>query len=273
MRLLYERTEGWAAGLRLAAISLAHHPDPERFVAEFSGSERTVARYLLEEVLEHQTPEVRRLLLGTSLLDRVSGPLADHLTGGSGSERILQELEDANAFVTSLDVARSWFRYHHLFADLLQLELRTIAPDSVGPLHRAAAEWNEDHGDTVEAVRHAQAARDWPQAARLLAASHISLILDGRLSTVRALLEACPLGLGAADPELALVFADIRLRDGAPDDADTFLAAAAEQAATVPAERGDLFELHLASVKLESAAAAETWRAREMRCDHWRLRS
>ena len=84
MRLLYERTEGWAAGLRLAAISLAHHPDPERFVAEFSGSERTVARYLLEEVLEHQTPEVRKLLLGTSLLDRVSGPLADHLTGGSG---------------------------------------------------------------------------------------------------------------------------------------------------------------------------------------------
>ena len=103
-------------------------------------------------------------------------------------------------------------------------------------------------------MRHAQAARDWPHAARLLAASHISLILDGRLSTVRALLEACPLGLGAADPELALVFADIRLRDGAPDDADTFLAAAAEQATTVPAERRDLFELHLASVKLESAS-------------------
>ncbi len=133
--LLHERTEGWAAGLRLAAISLAGHPDPERFVAEFSGSERTVAGYLLAEVLERQPPEVRDLLLRTSVLERVSGPLADALTGGTGSEAMLQSLEDANAFVTSLDVGRSWFRYHHLLADLLQLELRR---SSAGD-HRAAA--------------------------------------------------------------------------------------------------------------------------------------
>ena len=134
--LLYERTEGWAAGLRLAAILLAHHPDPERLVTEFSGSERNVAGYLLAEVLERQPPEVREMLLRTSVLDRVCGPLADFLTGGSGAERMLQELEDANAFVTSLDVGRSWFRYHHLFADLLQLELRRAAPAVVGSLHR-----------------------------------------------------------------------------------------------------------------------------------------
>ena len=160
MALLHERTEGWAAGLRLAAISLAGHPDPERFVREFSGSERTVAGYLLAEVLERQPPEVRELLLRTSVLERVSGPLADVLTGGSGSERILQELEDANAFVTSLDAGRSWFRYHHLFADLLRLELRRTDPGA----HRPAAprrppSGTSEHGDVVEAIRHAQAAR------------------------------------------------------------------------------------------------------------------
>ncbi len=119
LAMLHERAEGWAAGLRLAALSLADHEDPERFAAEFSGSERTVAEYLLAEVLERQPDEVRLLLLRTSVLERVSGPLADVLTGGSGGERMLQQLEEANAFVVSLDAARSWFRYHHLFADLL----------------------------------------------------------------------------------------------------------------------------------------------------------
>ena len=166
MALLHERTEGWAAGLRLAAISLAAHPDPERFVAEFSGSERTVAGYLLAEVLERQPPEVRDLLLRTSVLERVSGPLADALTGGTGSEAILQDLEDANAFVTSLDVGRTWFRYHHLFADLLRLELRRSSPAIVDSLHRAAAQWFEEHGYVVEAIRHAQAAGDWAHAGR-----------------------------------------------------------------------------------------------------------
>ena len=121
LAMLYERTEGWAAGLRLAALSLAGHPDPERFAAEFSGSERTVAEYLLAEVLERQNEEVRRLLLRTSVLERVNGELANLLTGDDGGQRILQELEETNAFVMALDAARSWFRYHHLFADLLRL--------------------------------------------------------------------------------------------------------------------------------------------------------
>jgi LuxR family maltose regulon positive regulatory protein len=107
---LHARTEGWAAGLRLAALSLAGHPDPERFAAEFCGSERTVAEYLLAEVLERQPEEVRRLLLRTSILGRVNGELADLLTGEAGGERILQDLEAAGAFVASLDARRSWFR-------------------------------------------------------------------------------------------------------------------------------------------------------------------
>src|SRR5256884_5794352 len=119
LTLLHARTEGWAAGLRLAALSLAGHPDPERFAAEFSGTERTVAEYLLAEVLERQGEEVRRLLLRTSVLERVSGELADSLTGSSGGERILQGLEEANAIVMALDAARSCFRYHRLVSGLL----------------------------------------------------------------------------------------------------------------------------------------------------------
>jgi LuxR family transcriptional regulator, maltose regulon positive regulatory protein len=131
--LLHQRTEGWAAGLRLAAISLTGHPDPEWFVAEFSGSDRTVAEYLLAEMLERQPPEVQDLLLRTSLLDRVNGELADLLAGRPGSERILLSLEDANAFVESLAPGRTWFRYHHLFADFLRLELRRTSTGRPGP--------------------------------------------------------------------------------------------------------------------------------------------
>ena len=185
LALLHERTEGWAAGLRLAALSLAGHPDPERFAAEFSGSERTVAEYLLAEVLERQSEQVRRLLLRTSVLERVNGELADLLTGGAGGERILQDLEQAGAFVVSLDARRSWFRYHQLFADLLQLELRRSEPAEITALHGAAAGWFAGHGYPVEAVRHAQAAQDWGLAARLLSDHWLGLV-PGRAGRHRA---------------------------------------------------------------------------------------
>jgi len=177
---LVERTERWAAGLRLAALWLAGHPDPGRFAGEFSGTERTVAEYLLAEVLDRQNERVRRLLLRTSILERVNGELAGLLTGDRGGERMLQDLEAANAFVVALDPGRSWFRYHHLFAGLLQLQLRRTEPDQVAGLHRAAARWLAGHGYPVEAVRHAQAARDWDLAARLLADHWPGLYLDGQ---------------------------------------------------------------------------------------------
>ena len=192
LAMLVDRTEGWAAGLRLAALSLAGHPDPERFAAEFSGSERTVAEYLLAEVLERQGEEVRRLLLRTSVLERVNGELADLLTGDSGGERVLHELEEAGAFVVSLDAARSWFRYHRLFAGLLQLELRRTEPGEVAALHELAAGWLAEHGFPVEAIRHAQAAQDWGLAARLLADHWPGLYLDGQAATVHALLAGFP---------------------------------------------------------------------------------
>ena len=248
--ILYERTEGWAAGLRLAALSLAGHPDPERFAAEFSGSERTVAEYLLAEVLERQSQEVRRLLLRTSVLDRVSGPLADALTGGAGGELILQELEAANAFVVSVDAARSWFRYHHLFADLLQLELRRTAPAEVDALHRTAARWFTDHGYPVEAVRHAQAARDWASAARLLADHWPGLQLDGQAATVHALLGRFPAEARTADAELAVLAAADELAAGSLAQAERFLRLAARGTASVPPDRRGQLDVLLGMVRL-----------------------
>jgi LuxR family maltose regulon positive regulatory protein len=250
LALLHERTEGWAAGLRLAAISLALHPDPERFVAEFCGSERTVAGYLLAEVLERQPPEVRELLLRTSILERVSGPLADALTGGKGSEEILQRLEDANAFVTALDVGRTWFRYHHLLSDLLQLELRRASPALIASLHRAAAQWLDEHGHVVEAIGHAQSTGDWGHAARLLADNYVDLVFDGRKATLRALLTAFPTDASQADAELALAFATARLYDGLLDEVPAYLSVAERLVATVPGDQRRLFDLQLSSARL-----------------------
>src|SRR5690348_124621 len=163
---LYERTEGWAAGLRLAVISLGGHADPERFVAEFSGTERAIGEYLMAEMLGRQPSEVQSMLLRTSIVDRLNGELADLLAGRLGSEQILLELEDANAFVVSLDTRRTWFRYHQLLADFLRLELRRTSAADVPELHRTAAAWFADHGEVVEAIRHTLAAGDWPGAAR-----------------------------------------------------------------------------------------------------------
>jgi LuxR family maltose regulon positive regulatory protein len=153
---LHDRTEGWAAGLRLAALSLAGHPHPEQFVIDFSGSDRAVADYLMAEMLERQPPDTQRLLLATSLLDRVNGDLGDLLTGGTGSADTLLELEDANAFVTSLDVDRTWFRYHLMMRDMLRLELRRTRSPEIPPLHRRAAGWLADHAQTAEAIQHRQ---------------------------------------------------------------------------------------------------------------------
>ena len=247
---LHGRTEGWAAGLRLAALSLAGHPDPERFVAEFSGTDRTVAEYLLAEVLDRQSEEARRLLLRTSLLERVSGPLADVLTGSPGGERILQDLEQAGAFVVSLDARRSWFRYHRLFADLLQLELRRTEPNERAALHGAAAAWLAGHGHPVEAVRQAQAAEDWGLAARLLSDHWLDLYLSGRGATLVGLLARFPRRVVAASPELTAVRVAGDLIGGSLQDAGRHLAVAAGALAAVPADRRGRVQVMLAVLRL-----------------------
>jgi LuxR family maltose regulon positive regulatory protein len=249
--LLHQRTEGWAAGLRLATISLAGHRDPERFVAEFPGSDRAVAGYLIAELLDRQPGDVQQLLLRTALLDRVNGELADLLTGRPGSERILLELEDANAFVVSLDPGRTWFRYHQLFGDLLRLELRRTLPGQVPALHLRAAAWLLEHGQVTDAIRHTQAAGDWPGAARLLADHCFSLTLDGQAQTIQALVRAFP--PGTEQSELALVRAMGDYIQGRLDEAAARLVVAESRAEMAPPDRQRRLRVAIAAVRLSVA--------------------
>ena len=258
---LVATTEGWAAGLRLVALSLARHPDPERYAVSFSGRERAVADYLLAEVLERQSAEVRQLLLRTSLLERVSGPLADRLTGSSGSYGILAGLEDAGAFVVAVDPERTWFRYHHLFGDLLALELRRTAPQEVPGLHTIAAEWWAEHGYPVEAIRHAQAAENWGLAARLLADNWFGLYFDGRLATRRELLSGFPAGVVAADPELVVLAAADKRAAGSLEESERYLGLAARMSASVLEHRRGRFTIALGFERFELARARNDLRA------------
>ncbi len=251
--LLQQRTEGWAAGLRLAALSLAGHPDPDRFAAEFSGSERTVAEYLLAEVLEQQPEPVRQLLLRTSVLERVNGPLADLLTGGSGGERILLDLERAGAFVVAIGPRRTWFRYHRLFAELLQLELRRTGSADPVALHRDAADWYAAQGFPVEAVRHAQAARDWDLAVRLLSDHWVELYLDGQSGTTQDLVAGFPASVASADAEITAVMAAAALDQGLLSEAERLLARAARGSASVPVDRRGHFEVMCVILRLRLA--------------------
>jgi LuxR family maltose regulon positive regulatory protein len=200
----------------------------------------------MAEMLERQPVEVQRMLLRTSLVDRVNGELADLLAGRSGSEQILLGLEDANAFVVSLDPERTSFRYHQLLGDFLRLELRRTSADQVPDLHRGAARWLADHGDVVEAVRHMLAAGDWPDAARLLADHLFGLTLDGQEGTIAALLQSFPAGASVDDPELALARAAVELARGRLEEAAAQLA---------------LAELHVRTPSYASCATClQTWR-------------
>jgi LuxR family maltose regulon positive regulatory protein len=250
---LYQRTEGWAAGLRLAVISLSGHPDPEQFVAEFSGTDRAIGEYLMAEMLEHHPSEVQRMLLRTSLVDRMNGELADLLAGRSGSERMLLALEEANAFVVSLDAQRTWFRYHHLLADFLRLELRRTLADEVPDLHRRAARWFADRGDVVEAVRHTVAAGDWPDAARLVADHSFKWVLDGQAGTIRAVLQAFPEGASADHPDLALAHAAAELTQGRMAEAAAQLKLAESHVQSAPPARRDRLTVATASLRLALA--------------------
>lgn len=235
VRTLRRRTEGWAAGLRLAALSLAVDPDPEAFVMQFSGSNRVVADYLLAEMLERQPEHILRLLLTTSILERFNGELADVLAETNGSDQVLLGLEDANAFVVSLDTERAWFRYHHLFRELLRLELRRTMPERISELHRRAAGWFADRGFAIEAIRHAQAAGDWQDAAWLLADQLFDLLIRGHNETIASLLDAFPRAARIDHPELALVDAALETQQGRFEEAARHLDVAEREAKKLPA--------------------------------------
>jgi len=201
---LAARTEGWVAGLQLAALSLAGQADPAGFVAAFSGSHRYVLDYLAEEVLDRQHEEVCTFLLETSLLERLSGGLCDAVTGRTDSQAMLERVEQAGLFLVPLDEVRGWWRYHHLFADLLRARLQQQRPGRVLALHRAAAAWSDEHDLADDAVRHALAAGDPAWAARIVERHVETLLGRSEGATLRRWLSALPAESVRDRPRLCL---------------------------------------------------------------------
>ncbi len=201
---LEERTEGWVTGLQFAALSLRVSPDAARFIQGFKGSHRYVLDYLTEEVLERQSDDVRGFLLATSILEQLGGPLCDALTGRDDGQEILEYLERANLFLVPLDEERHWYRYHHLFADLLRARLQSIDPQRVPELHRKAAAWYEKYGLISDAVHHALTAGEAVWAARLVEQHSEEILRRGEGETLRGWLAALPRQVVRSRPRLAL---------------------------------------------------------------------
>ena len=228
---LAERTEGWAAGLVLAGLSLRGRPDPSGFIAAFSGDDRHVADYLVAEVLDRQPEELRAFLLRTSVLERLSGPLCDAVLETQGSAARLRELERSNLFVVPLDDRREWYRYHQLFADLLRLQLGFREPGLVPVLHRRAAAWHQAAGQVDEAIGHASAAGEFGQAGPLITQHWLESWRGGRRATVARWLQGLPPEVIAADPPVAFVAAWIGGFSGASKpQTDRWLAAVDDEA-------------------------------------------
>ena len=233
---LAARTEGWAAGLQLAALSLRGQNDVAGFVAAFTGSNRYVLDFLAEEVLEQQSEQVRSFLLETSVLERLSGPLCDAVTGHTGSQALLEQVELAGLFLVPLDEVRGWWRYHHLFADLLRARLHENQPGHAAQLHRNAAAWYEKHGLADDAVGHAVAAGDTAWAARLIE-QHFDMVyyLRGEVATIEQWLAPLPDDLVGSRPRLLLAKAQMAAAAGRVEEVERS-ADAAERASAGTAE-------------------------------------
>jgi LuxR family maltose regulon positive regulatory protein len=212
---LAERTEGWAAGLYLAGLSLRGRQDPSAFIAAFHGDNRHIADYLGAEVLARQPDTIRTFLLGTSILERLSGPLCDAVLEAEGSTALLRELERSNLFLMPLDQRREWYRYHHLFAELLRVELASREPALLATLHHRAAAWHRQAGNLDEAIGHASAAGEFVQAAALIARHWLTYWRRGQRATVARWLDGLPDEAIMANPPVAYVAAWIRGYSGA----------------------------------------------------------
>src|SRR5207247_268083 len=192
---LEAKTEGWIAGLHLAALALQERSDRAGFVAMFTGRHRYVLDYLVDEVLHRQPEPLQTFLLQTSILDQLSGPLCDAVIGSTESDAVLRQLERSNLFLVPLDEERSWYRYHHLFAEVLQSRHKQIYPSRVAELHTRAARWYESHGLVADAVRHALAAADFAYAAQLIEQAAETLMKQSEIATLLNWLRALPADL------------------------------------------------------------------------------
>ena len=251
------RTEGWIAALQLAALSLQGRADAAGFIAGFAGDDRYVVDYLVEEVLSRQPDPVRAFLLQTSILDRLSGSLCDAVTGGGDGRAVLEMLERSNLFVVPLDDSRHWYRYHHLFADVLRAHLHEERPDELPDLHRRAAHWYAAAGEPVPAVRHALAAGDVEHAADLVERSAIGLLRDRQEATVRGWIEDIPYDVVRRRPVLAVGFIGALMSSGQFEGVDERLEDVERLLAAPPDDMVVLEEAELPRL----AGAIETYRA------------
>ena len=214
---LETRTEGWIAGLQLAAISMQGHKDATSRIKTFTGSHRFVLDYLIEEVLDQQSENVQNFLLQTAVLNRLTGSLCDALTGQDNGQETLEMLDRANLFIVPLDEERRWYRYHHLFADLLRQRLHQRAASStwdeeggVAELHKHASIWYEDNGLEIEAFQHAAAANDVERAESLMEGEGMPLHYRGAAAPVLNWLESLPTTVLDARPSLWVTYASVR---------------------------------------------------------------
>ena len=227
---LETRTEGWIAGLQLAALSLQGHRDVRDFIRAFAGDHRYVMDYLVEEVLQRQPEPVRRFLLETSILDRLNGPLCDAVTGNhpegpgqAGSSARLEALQRGNFFLIPLDDRRQWYRYHHLFADVLRMHLIAEQPDQVFVLHRRASEWYEQNGSAPDAIRHALAAKDFARAASLIELATPAMNRKREEATVLAWMKALPEEIFQARPVLSILYVGALMSNGEVEGVEVHL--------------------------------------------------
>ncbi|MFL5805374.1 MAG: LuxR C-terminal-related transcriptional regulator [Roseiflexaceae bacterium] len=264
---LERRTEGWIAGLQLAALSMRGRDGIAQFVRAFAGDNRYIVDYLVEEVLQRQPELVRRFLLQTAILDRLTGPLCDAVTGQEDGSTRLEALERGNLFVVPLDDRRHWYRYHHLFADVLQAHLRAEQPDLLAPLHRRASEWYECNGSAADAIRHALAAQDFARAANLVELAVPALRQSRQEATLLGWLKALPDELLHRRPVLSAVYAGALLASGELDgvedrlrDAERWLDTTADRRARPQAPAGEMVVVDDEQFRLLPGAIA-VWRA------------
>ena len=220
---LEERTEGWIAALQLAALSMQGRDDVDGFIAGFTGDDRFVVDYLVEEVLERQSDDVRRFLLSTCVLDRLTGALCDAVTGEDGGQTTLEDLDRRNLFVMPLDARREWYRYHHLFADVLRARLLREEPDRVPDLHRRASFWYDQRGERFDAIRHALAGEDYERAADMIEPAIPSLRKARQEATMRRWFEQLPDQVFQVRPVLSVGYVGTLMATGESADVEVLL--------------------------------------------------
>ena len=236
VRALEDRTEGWIAALQLAALSMTGRQDLPAFIAGFTGDDRYVVDYLVEEVLQRLPADRQAFLLRTSVLDRMTGALCDAVTGQGGGRAVLEALDRDNLFVVALDDRRHWYRYHHLFADVLRGRLLDEQPGLLPDLHQLAARWHEEEGDVDDAIGHYLRGRDFARAGELMETVIPALRRDRREATMRGWLEALPAEVLRVRPVLSNALAGARMSTGVFEGVEELLDATERSIGSIGAE-------------------------------------